>query len=77
MQKNLAVQKWENDYGYGNCGHDSYHNGKQAGTRICSKRKCFESETVPTLFNKDKFNVKLILINCIKKGLTAMSYQAS
>lgn len=76
----LSSQKWETDYRCGNCNHPHYHNGKQAGTRICSKCKYLESATARTLFHKLKFPLRkafhiVYTMSCNKKGIS--SYELS
>lgn len=76
----LSDQKWENGYRCGNCNHTHYHNGKQAGTRICSKCKYSESATARTLFHKLKFPLRkafhiIYTMSCNKKGIS--SYELS
>jgi acetyl-CoA carboxylase beta subunit len=53
----LAGQKWKKGYQCGNCSHVRYYNGKQAGTRICSKCKYSESATARTLFHMLTFPI--------------------
>jgi hypothetical protein len=76
----LAHQKWEKGYNCGNCGHTHYYNGKQAGTRICSKCKYSESATARTLFHMLKFPIRkafhiIYTMSCNKKGIS--SYELS
>ena len=76
----LSHQKWEKCYQCGNCGHNCYYNGKQAGTRICSKCKYSESATARTLFHMLKFPIRkafhiIFTMSCNKKGIS--SYELS
>lgn len=76
----LSELKWEHGYQCGNCGHTHYHNGKLAGTRICSKCKYSESATARTLFHKLKFPLRkafhiVYTMSCNKKGIS--SYELS
>ena len=57
-----------------------YYNGKQAGTRICSKCKYSESATARTLFHMLKFPIRkafhfIYTMSCNKKGIS--SYELS
>lgn len=76
----LSDLKWENGYQCGNCSHDHYHHGKQAGTRVCPKCKYLESATARTLFHKLKFPLRkafhiVYTMSCNKKGIS--SYELS
>lgn len=76
----LADLKWESGYQCGNCSYKHYHNGKQAGTRICSRCKYSESATARTLFHKLKFPLRkafhiVYTMSCNKKGIS--SYELS
>lgn len=76
----LSHQKWEKGYQCGNCSHISYYNGKQVGTRICSKCKYSESATARTLFHMLKFPIRkafhiIYTMSCNKKGIS--SYELS
>jgi ISXO2-like transposase domain len=76
----LSDQKWEKGYQCGNCNHGNYHNGKQAGTRVCSKCKYLESATARTLFHRLKFPLRkafhiIYTMSCNKKGIS--SYELS
>lgn len=76
----LSAQKWEKGYNCGNCSHNHYHNGKQPGTRICSRCKYLESATARTLFHRLKFPLRkafhiIYTMSCNKKGIS--SYELS
>lgn len=76
----LADQKWEKGYKCGHCSHTQYHNGRLAGTRVCSKCKYSESATARTLFHKLKFPLRkafhiVYTKSCNKKGIS--SYELS
>jgi hypothetical protein len=76
----LSDQKWEKGYHCGNCGHENYFNGKQPGTRTCSKCKYLESATARTLFHRLKFPIRkafhiIYTMSCTKKSVS--SYELS
>jgi hypothetical protein len=76
----LSRQKWEKGYQCGNCSHGHCHNGKQPGSRVCSKCKYLESATARTLFHRLKFPLRkafhiIYTMSCNKKGIS--SYELS
>ena len=76
----LSHQKWEKGYQCGNCSHSHCHNGKQPGSRVCSKCKYLESATARTLLHRLKFPLRkafhiIYTMSCNKKGIS--SYELS